>query len=183
MKESEYKIDLSDEAEEKYDKIAELIDLGDFEEAEGFLDDFMEEHEHFVPALNKLAVINIYKNNLDRAEDILRDILEKDSEYAPAVTNLGSLVKEKGNKERAKKLYQKALEIDEEYGPAYNNLGVIFREEGNYSKSIKYLKKARKKGSMAYTASTDKPFYKEPGCIFMFVLAAAVIYMIYLILF
>jgi len=183
MKESEYKIDLSEEAEEKYDKIAELIDLGDFEEAEAFLEEFMAEHENFVPALNKLAVIYIYKNNLDRAEELLKDILELDNEYAPAVTNLGSLAKEKGKKQRAKKLYQKAIEINEEYGPAYNNLGVIYREEGNYSKSIKYLKKARKKGSMAYTASTDKPFYKEPGCIFMLVLAAAVIYMIYLILF
>lgn len=182
MRESEYLSQLKEEKEEKYSEIVDLIETGKFEEAEKELDKFFEDNSNFVPALNKLAVIKLYHENHSKANKILKKILELDREFAPALTNLGSLAREKEELERAKKLYKKAIEINEDYGPAYNNLGVIYREEGNYSESVKYLKKARKKGSMTYNINVDKAFYKDPGCLFVLFLAAALIFVIILII-
>ncbi|MFN2341210.1 MAG: tetratricopeptide repeat protein, partial [Halanaerobium sp.] len=137
---------------------------------------------NFVPALNKLAVIYVYQKKYSKAQSLLNQILQQDPEFAPAITNLGSIAKEMDNLKRAKELYQKALAVDEEYGPAYNNLGVIYREEGNYSESIKYLKKARKMGNFSYQLNADKPFYKDPGCLFVLFLTIALIFVLYLIL-
>jgi tetratricopeptide (TPR) repeat protein len=182
MRESEYLSQLEEDNEKKYSKIVDLIETGEFEEAEKKLDEFLEDNSNFVPALNKLAVINLYQKNYNKAKQILGDILELDRDFAPAITNLGSLAKEKEELERAKKLYKKAIAIDEDYGPAYNNLGVIYREEGNYSESVKYLKKARKKGSMTYNVNVNKAFYKDPGCLFVLFLAAALIFVLFLII-
>lgn len=183
MRETEYLKQLSEEDEEKYRGLADAIETGRFEEAEKELKNFLKKHANFVPALNKLAVIKLYNKNHNKAEKILKDILDIDNEFAPALTNMGSLVRENGELDRAKKLYRKAIEINEDYGPAYNNLGVIYREEGNYSESVKYLKKARKKGSMTYSVNLERPFYKDPGCLFVLFLAAALAFVIFLIVF
>jgi len=182
MKPSEYKEQLEEKSKKRYEDIVELLETGRFEQAEAELDEFLDEYPDFIPAVNKLAVIKLYNDKLKQADDLLTDILEKDTEFAPAVTNLGSIAKKNGENEKAKKYYKKAIEIDEDYGPAYNNLGVIYREEDNYAKSVKYLKKARKKGGMSYNFNTDKAFYKDPGCLFIIFLAAALIFVIYLII-
>lgn len=181
MREAEYLSQLEEEKEKKYSEIVDLIETGKFEEAEEKLDKFLGDNSNFVPALNKLAVINLYQKNHNKANKILKAILEQDRNFAPAITNLGSLAKEKEELEKAKKLYKKAIAINEDYGPAYNNLGVIYREEGNYSESVKYLKKARKKGSMTYNVNVNKAFYKDPGCLFVLFLAAALIFVLFLI--
>ncbi|MFW6000945.1 MAG: tetratricopeptide repeat protein [Halanaerobium sp.] len=181
MRESEYLSQLEEKDEEKYSEIVDLIETGRFENAEKELDNFFENNPNFVPALNKLAVIYLYRENYNRADKILKNILDLDREFAPALTNLGSLAREREELERAKKLYKKAIEINEDYGPAYNNLGVIYREEGNYTESVKYLKKARKKGSMTYNVNLNKPFYKDPGCLFVLFLAAVLIFVIFLV--
>lgn len=182
MKESYYKEQLAEEEQKAYQKCVELIEKGKRKKAAQKLDEFLEKKPDFVPALNKMAVIKVYQKDYSKAQSLLNQILKKDPDFAPAITNLGSVAKEMGNSKRAKELYQKALEADEDYGPAYNNLGVIYREEGDYAQSVKYLKKARKKGSFSYNLNADKPFYRDPGCLFIIFLAAAVIFVIYLIL-
>jgi len=182
MNELYYKEQLTEEAEKEYQECVELIEKGRRKKAAPKLDQFLAENPNFIPALNKKAVINIYEKDFNNAQSILNKIINQDPDYAPAVTNLGSIAKEMGNPARAKELYKKALDIDEEYGPAYNNLGVIYREEGDYAQSVKYLKKARKKGSVSFQLNADKPFYKDPGCLFVFFLAAVVIFVLYLIL-
>jgi len=182
MRESDYKKELTEKEEEIYQQSVELMEKGKREKAEKIITDFLAKKPNYIPALNKKAVIKIYQKEYGTARSLLNQILEKDPDYAPALTNLGSIAKEVGDLNRAKKLYQKAVKVDEEYGPAYNNLGVIYREEGNYSKSVKYLKKARKKGGFSYNFNTDKPFYKDPGCLFVLFLAAALIFVLYLIL-
>ena len=180
MKEADYKRQLSEKEEKTYQECAVLLEKGQRKKAEEKLNDFLEAKPNFVPALNKLAVIYIYKKEYRKAQSLLNQILEKDSNYAPAITNLGSIEKELNNLEKAKELYQKAVEVNEDYGPAYNNLGVIYREEGNYSESVKYLKKAQKKGSFNYHLNSDKPIYKDPGCLLVIFLAAALIFILYL---
>lgn len=182
MKEEFYLDKLSEEEKNSYNKIVDLLDKGQKEPAEAKLDEFLAEREDFIPALNKQAVINIQQKKYDRAEKMLHQILAADPDYAPSLTNLGSIARAKGNIQKAKELYQKAVEIDQEYGPAYNNLGVIYKEEGNYSKSVKYLKKARKNGSFSYSFNPKKAFYKEPGCLFLIILAAVIVFVLYLIL-
>ncbi|MFP4022046.1 MAG: tetratricopeptide repeat protein [Halanaerobium sp.] len=182
MRESDYKKELTEKELEIYQQAVDLMERGHRKKAKKILDDFLAEKPNFIPALNKKAVIKIYKKEFGEARSLLNQILEKDPDYAPALTNLGSIAKEVGDLNRAKKLYQKAVKVDEEYGPAYNNLGVIYREEGNYSKSVKYLKKARKKGGFSYHFNTDRPFYKDPGCLFVLFLALFLIIIIYFIL-
>lgn len=182
MKESYYIKQLSEEQENEYQECVDLMEQGKRKKAAKQLNELLEKKSNFPPALNKIAVINIYQNKLNEAQKVLNKILEKDPDYAPAITNLGSIAREMGNLERAKKLYYQAIEVNEDYGPAYNNLGVIYREEGNYAESVKYLKKARKKGSISYKLSPDKPFYKDQGCLFVVFLAVVLIIVIYIIL-
>ena len=182
MKESNYENQLAEEEKKAYQECVNLLERGSRKKAAQKLDQFLEENPAFVPALNKKAVIHIYQKNYDQAQSLLNQILQQDPDFAPAITNLGSIAKEIGNSARAKELYKKALDIDEEYGPAYNNLGVIYREEGDYAQSVKYLKKARKKGSISFQLNADKPFYKDPGCLFVIFLVTALIFALYLIL-
>lgn len=182
MKESYYKEQLTEEEKEAYQECVNLMEKGRRKKAVPKLGKFLEEKPNFAPALNKRAVTHIYKKEYNKAQALLNQILQQDPDFAPAITNLGSIAKEMGNLKRAKELYQKAIKVDEEYGPAYNNLGVIYKEEGDYSESIKYLKKARKKGSFSYHLNADKPFYKDPGCLFVIFLAAALIFVVYLLL-
>ncbi len=181
MKESDYKKKLKEEELKAYQKCVDLLEKGSRKKAAEKLDRFLDENPHFIPALNKKAVIHIYEKKYNKAQSILNQIVKKDPDFAPAVTNLGSIAKEMGNSARAKELYKKALDIDEEYGPAYNNLGVIYREEGDYAQSVKYLKKARKMGSISFQLNKDQPFYKDPGCLFVIFLALAVIFILFLI--
>lgn len=182
MREETYQEQLAEDRKEEYQECVDLMDRGRRKKAAQKLDQFLEKEPDFVPALNKRAVIYIYKKNFQEAQSLLNQIMQQDPDFAPAITNLGSIAREMGNLNRAKELYQKAIKINEDYGPAYNNLGVIYREEGNYSESIKYLKKARKKGSFSYHLNADKPFYKDPGCLFVIFLALTLIFIIYLLL-
>lgn len=182
MKESYYTKQLSEEAAEFYQNCVDLLEKGKQKQASARLNNFLEEQSDFIPALNKRAVLYIYEKDYAKAQDLLQSILNKDPDYAPALTNLGSIAKELGNTHRAKELYQQAIASDDEYGPAYNNLGVIYREEGDYNNSIKYLKKARKRGSFSYQLNSDKPFYKDPGCLFIIFLLLIFIFIAYLIL-
>jgi len=182
MKESYYKEQLSEEQEKKYQECVELIEQGKRKKASKKLNEFLEENSDFLPALNKMAVVHIYQKKLNEAQKLLIRILDQDPDYAPAITNLGSIAREMENLERAKELYHQAIKANEDYGPAYNNLGVIYREEGNYAESVKYLKKARKKGSISYKLSTDKPFYKDPGCLFVLFLAVVLLIILSIIL-
>ena len=182
MKESYYKEQLAEKEVNVYQECVNLMEKGRRKKAAKKLDEFLEAEPNFVPALNKKAVIHIYQKKYNKAQSLLNQILQQDPDFAPAITNLGSIAKEMGNLKRAKELYQKAIKANEEYGPAYNNLGVIYREEGDYSESVKYLKKARKKGSFSYDLNADKPFYKDPGCLFVLFLAAVLIFVLFLIL-
>lgn len=165
MLEEEYINQLDDELQKKYKEASKLLDIGDFEEAKVKFNEILEGEEKFIPILNKLAVIEIYKGNLEKANDILDEILKEDPEYVPAITNLGSIAKKKGDLNKAERFYERAIEINPDYGNAYNNLGVIYREQGEYTKSVKYLKKARKRGSYSFKFD-DKPLYKNKGCLF-----------------
>ncbi len=182
MKESYYKEQLEEEDNKAYEECVALMERGKRKKAKKKLEEFLEDNPNFVPALNKKAVIYIYKKEFNEAQSLLNQILKQDPDFAPAITNLGSIAKEMGNITRAKELYKKAINVNEEYGPAYNNLGVIYIEEGDYSQSIKYLKKARKKGSFSYHLNADRPFYKDPGCLFVIFLVLALIFVIYLLL-
>lgn len=182
MKESYYKKQLTEENEKEYQKCIDLLERGERKKAAKKLQKFLQKKNGFLPALNKIAVIHIYQREFNQAEELLNEILQQDPDYAPAITNLGSIARENGNLKRAKELYKKAITVNEDYGPAYNNLGVIYREEGNYSESVKFLKKARKKGSFSYKLNADKPFYKDPGCLFVVFLAVTLITVLYFIL-
>lgn len=173
MLEENYLDQVDEELQNKYKEASSLLDIGKFEEAEVVFNEILKE-EKLIPAVNKLAVIEIYKDNLENAKEIIEDILEENPEYVPAITNLGSIEKKKGNLERAKLLYKKSIDLEPEYGNAYNNLGVIYREQGQYSKSVKYLKKARKKGSFSVKFD-DKPFYKNKGCLFIIAIVVIII--------
>lgn len=173
MLEENYLDQVDKESQKKYKEASNFLDIGKLEEAEIAFNEILQEKE-FIPAINKLAVIEIYKDNLGNAQKIIEDVLEENPEYVPAITNLGSIEKKKGNLERAKLLYKKSIDLEPEYGNAYNNLGVIYREQGQYSKSVKYLKKARKKGSFSVKFD-DKPFYKNKGCLFIIVLVIIII--------
>jgi Tfp pilus assembly protein PilF len=164
---------------EKYQEGVHQLERGEFTEAEGVLMEVHNEAPGFVPAHNKLAIIYIYQNELDRAREWLQKALNSDQEFAPALTNLGSIYKNEGKKEKAKELYQRAIEIDPDYGPAYNNLGVIYREEKNYTESISYLKKANKLRSYSIDTKKEKPIYKEWGCLIPILLIALLVYWIF----
>ena len=154
----------SEEVVEKYEEGTEAVDIGEFEKAEKILHGVLEKDPEFVPAYNKLGVIEFYRKNFEKAEEKLKKAHEIDDEFPPTITNLGSLAREKGNEEKAKNLYEKAVKINPDYGPAHNNLGVVYREENNYGKAVKHLKKARKLGSYAVKMK-DTPLYKSPGCL------------------
>ena len=164
MREKIYLEQASEEIAEKYEDGAEAVDIGKFEKAEKLLDEVLEKDPKFVPAYNKLGVIEFYRKDLNEAEKKLKKANEIDEEFPPTITNLGSLAKERGDLDKARELYEKAIKINPEYGPAHNNLGVVYREQGEFGKSVKQLKKARKLGSYAVKMK-DKPLYKSPGCL------------------
>lgn len=174
MLEENYLKNLDENIKKEYKEASDLLDIGKFEESKKKFEEILDEVEDFIPILNKLAVIEIYNDNLDQANELIDKILEKDPEYVSAITNLGSIYKKKGEIEKAKKLYKKAIDLEPEYGNAYNNLGVIYREQGEYKKSVQYLKKARKRGSYSFKVD-DKPLYKNKGCVFFVVLVILII--------
>lgn len=179
MLEENYLKNIEKELKKEYKEASDLLDVGKFEEARTKFNYILDENEGFIPALNKVAVIEIYNNNLESAEEILLDILEEDPKYVPALTNLGSIEKKQGNLDKAEQLYEKAIEIEPEYGNAYNNLGVIYREKGKYTKSVRYLKKARKRGSYSFKFD-DEPLYKNKGCLFFVgVIIIVILYFIF----
>ncbi len=174
MKEDKYLDNAPQKIEELYEEGKEKINIGEETEGEKILKRILDRDETFVPALNKLAVLKIHEDEIKKARQHIDRALEIDPEFPPALNNKGNLLKEKGNKQKAIELYEKAIDIDPDYGPAYNNLGVIKREAGEYKESIKYLKKARKKGTISLK-KTDKPIYKDPGCMFPIGLAVLLI--------
>lgn len=179
MLEENYLNNIDEEIKNEYKEASDLLDVGKFEEARTKFNNILDEIEGFIPALNKIAVIEIYNNNLEEAEQILSKIIKEDPEYVPAITNFGSIEKKNGNLDKAEKLYERAIEIEPDYGNAYNNLGVIYREKGEYTKSVKYLKKARKRGSYSFKFD-DKPFYKKRGCLFFVgIIIIVVLYFIF----
>lgn len=179
MLEKNYLKNIEKDIKKEYEEASDLLDVGKFEEARENFNSILDEIEGFIPALNKIAVIEIYNNNLEEAEQILSEILKEDPDYVPALTNLGSIEKKKGNLDKAEKLYEKAIEIEPEYGNAYNNLGVIYREKGKYTKSVRYLKKARKRGSYSFKFD-DEPLYKNKGCLFFVgVIVIVILYFIF----
>lgn len=174
MLEENYLKNLDENIKKEYKEASDLLDIGKFGESKNKFEEILDEVEDFIPALNKLAVIEIYNDDLETANELIDKILEKDSEYAPAITNLGSIYKKNGEVEKAKKLYKKAIDLEPDYGNAYNNLGVIYREQGEYRKSVKFLKKARKRGSYSFKID-DKPLYKNKGCVFFAVVIILII--------
>ncbi|MFP4662517.1 MAG: tetratricopeptide repeat protein [Halanaerobiales bacterium] len=182
MKEEKYLQMLDEENENKYEEALDLLAKRDLDQSEKLLLEIRDHYPDFVPLYNKLGIINIHRKEYEEARQVLSQAIEKDNEYVPAITNLGSLMREMDNRERARELYKKAIEIDPEYGLAHNNLGVIYREEGNYVKSVKSLKKARKYGGYHVDMSSDKPFYKEPGCLFIISILFVVIFVLYILL-
>jgi len=181
MLEENYLNKLDEDIKKEFKKASNLLDVGEFNKAENEFKEILNEVEDFIPALNKLAVIEIYNDNLEQANELIDKILKKDPEYVAAITNLGSIYKKKGQIEKAKKLYEKAIDIEPDYGNAYNNLGVIYREQGEYKKSVKYLKKARKRGSYSFKID-DKPLYKNKGCVFFVVVIILIILLLIYIL-
>ncbi|MFW6287785.1 MAG: tetratricopeptide repeat protein [bacterium] len=182
MKEEKYIDNLGEELKEKYKEALDLLEKRQLEQSEELLLKIKKENPDFVPLYNKLGIINIRRKEYEEARKALTQAIDKDNEYVAAITNLGSLMREMGDREKAKEFYQKAIEIDPEYGLAHNNLGVIYREEGNYVKSVKSLKKARKYGGYHVNMSSDKPFYKEPGCLFVIFIFIAVLAFLYFVL-
>ncbi|SDM05878.1 tetratricopeptide repeat protein [Halarsenatibacter silvermanii] len=173
MRKEEHIDKTSEEIAKDYRRAEEMIKRGKTSKAEQILDKILAEDEKFVPALNKLAVIQIRAGRTDEGENLLERALNQDPDYPPALSNLGNLAKEAGELDRAEKLYRQALEINPEYGPAYNNLGVIKREGGEYKDSIKFLKKAQKRGT--FSLKTDsRPFYRDPGCLLPMILAGLI---------
>ncbi|MFW5986271.1 MAG: tetratricopeptide repeat protein [Halanaerobiales bacterium] len=165
MKEEKYMEQADEEIRDKYKEGQRLSGKGNYDQALTLYKEILEEKSEFVPAYNKIAILYIHKNELETAREWLQRALNIDREFPPAITNLGSIFKKEGNTTAARRYYQSAIDIDPEYGPAYNNLGVIAREQGNYTESVKFLKKARKYNSYTIDTSTDRPIYKEPGCI------------------
>ncbi len=170
MKEEKYLEQAPKKIENLYNEGTEKIDIGDEEEGEEILQSILERDNTFVPALNKLAVLKVRQDEVDKARQHIDRALEIDPEFPPALNNKGNLLKEEGNRQKAIDFYEKAIDINSDYGPAYNNMGVIKREEGEYKESIKYLKKARKRGTLSIKP-TDKPIYKDPGCMVPIVMA------------
>ncbi|MEJ6951958.1 tetratricopeptide repeat protein [Natronospora cellulosivora (SeqCode)] len=182
MREKEYLDMLDEEAKKLYKSAVKKLK---YKETEGLEQDFLEiikTYTNFVPAYNKLGVLYIYINDKKKAEEYFNEAVALDREFAPSLSNLGSLAKEAGHIEEAKQYYERAIAADEEYGVAYNNLAVIYREEGNYHQSVKYIKKAKKYNHNIFDADVDKPLYKEPGCIFIFLLILAIIITFYLLM-
>ncbi len=180
MKEKVYIDKLEEKNKELYEKGKHNLETGEYDKAEKLFRRFLEDVDEFPPVYNKLAIKCIYCGDFEKARELLHKALEIDEEFAPAITNLGSLEKKKGNLEKAKEFYEKAIEIDEKYGPAYNNLGVIYREKGEYGKSVKNLKRARKLNSYAVKLKSNKPFYREKGCIVPLIIFAVIIVIFYL---
>lgn len=165
MKEEKYVEKLDEEIKDKYKEGQKFSSQGKRDKALQVYKEIIEERPDFAPAYNKVAILYIHKKEFETAQDWLQRALEIDREFVPSITNLGSIFREQGNKAAARRYYQTAIDIDPEYGPAYNNLGVIAREEGKYTESVKHLKKARKYNSYSVDVNTDRPLYKEPGCI------------------
>lgn len=174
MKEDKYLDKAPKKIEKLYEEGKEKINIGQEEEGEEILKKILERDNTFVPALNKLAVLRIRQGEAEKAREHIERALQIDPEFPPALNNKGNLVKEKGEIQKAINFYEKAMDINPDYGPAYNNMGVIKREEGEYKESIKYLKKARKRGTLSLKP-TDKPIYKDPGCMIPIGMAVLVI--------
>ena len=174
LQEEEYLQNATVSIKERYEEASKKVDTGEEEEAEELLNRILQRDESFAPALSKLAVLRIRQGEKKEASHLLQKALDVDPEFPPALSNMGNLLMEKGEKEKAADLYKKAIEVNPDYGPAYNNLGVIKRKEGEYKESIKYLKKARKKGTLSFKSS-EKPMYKDPGCILPVVMLLSLI--------
>ncbi|MFW5891434.1 MAG: tetratricopeptide repeat protein [Bacillota bacterium] len=179
MREKDFIENTTEEIEEKYKTALEAYKKGRFSESRKLLKEIIEQQDDFVPAYNKLGVINVHQENLQQAEDFFWEALEYESEYIPSLLNIGNLCQKRGEKRRAEQIYQEIIDLDDEYGPVHNNLAALYKSRGDLSKAVKHMKKARKYGGLSHKVENPGPIYKEPGvigCFFVFVFLLLALY-------
>lgn len=130
--------------EEKYQDACMELDYNRVDEAQKKFEVILAEETEYYPALNKLGVIFIRKNQTAKARDFFERALAVNPGYAPSLVNLGSLCSEEGNNEAAMTYYKLAVEKDASYHMAYYNLAVMYKKNGQYDAYMKYIKEYKK---------------------------------------
>lgn len=170
MKEATYLERAQEELRNKYLQAVGNMKGRAVEGAFAALEEIVEEEPGFVPAYNKLGVIEARRKRRDEADGWFRAALDIDDNFAPAYTNLGNIAHELGRQAQAIELYRMAIEVDEDYGVAYNNLGSVLRAEGRYGEAVPYLKKARRLKAYRAKAVPFSDRSAKSGCVFYVVL-------------
>lgn len=116
-------------------KIQQLHQAGDLQQAKiGYLQ-LLEEDQHDVGALNGLALIYIEETAFAAAEETLQKLIALNDD-ANAKLNLANVYKITERYAAALNLLQEILQKHPDYAPALNNLGTIYYLQKNYQQAV-----------------------------------------------
>lgn len=144
------------------DRLRQLTDLGrdhylagDYEKAEHYLAQVVEEQEGFADLLNMLGVIYSSQGRYDDAERAFERALGINPSYTEAALNLAVTYNDRGKYQEARAIYQRAIESSYEDGDSpldpfargkianmHADLGEAYASAGHYEPAVVELSKA-----------------------------------------
>ncbi len=130
----------NDWLKERYQKVIELCENKEFEDAMQVLEDILTHEPDFAPAYNKIGVVKAKNGNLEGAEAYFNKAIALWPEFSSPYSNLGNVRLEQHDTEAAENYYLKALEVNAENPIPYNNLARIYKNRKQIGDFIAYQK-------------------------------------------
>jgi len=125
-------------------KIADLFEVGSYDEALSELRGFLEENPDDLPALHLLGTAHARLNDFISAEKAFKRVLKLEPSHGDAYFNLGLIHSRQNRISEAIDDFEKVLELNPEDVQTLNDLGVINFGQGNVDCARELLEKALK---------------------------------------
>lgn len=125
-----------------YQHAIDLLDQGNFHEADLLLSSVVEKYPDLSAPLYNLGVISEELGNPEKATRYYQRALEVDSNYYLALNNLGVIARTDGKFQEALDYYLKGLEIAPDNSELHYNLGVLHEIYlHDYEKAVEYYER------------------------------------------
>ena len=119
------------------------LNSGQLNLAEGSLSAALKKNPRYVPALNALALVYVYRRDFPKAIDTLNRLLQMQPKFYDAYNLLGTVYTEMGNYDQAKEKLLVAANADDYLTPenAFANLAVLEIKFNKFDSALRYAEK------------------------------------------
>lgn len=136
------------------DKIYELIDSSEYEQAKILILELLEKDSSDIDAQRLMALCEVNLENFDNARKILEDVIKYRQDDALCHYYLGCCYDNLGDFIAAKHSYKRVLEMRPEYIDAYKSLAIVNIKSNDFDTAIEVAKKG-----LEYATEDDYSFY------------------------